>query len=148
MCYDKCVKFNQSQNFEVHLWNLSFNTVIMGIILYWRVFHYSQVKWAVNFTLSWFLFFELNNLEEYEIEQYMRKFNAVILYKITYILTCLTFLVLTDNIEVHLKTAKSFKWRGTHRYRFNLISAVTSTSLQYIMDWLLHRNQNKTAETL
>lgn len=34
MCYDKCVKFNQRQNFKIHLWNLSFNTVIMGIILY------------------------------------------------------------------------------------------------------------------
>jgi hypothetical protein len=84
MCYDKCVKFNQRQNFKIHLWNLSFNTVIMGIILYWRVFHYGQVKWAVNFTWRWFPLLELNNLQRQETEQYIWTQTVSCSYQIKY----------------------------------------------------------------
>lgn len=108
MCYDKCVKFNQRQNFKIHLWNLSFNTVIMGIILYWRVFHYSQVKWAVNFTWRWLLLLELNNLQRQEAEPYIRTQTDSFSYQIKYSELWQVFLVPNCKLSVYQYISKLF----------------------------------------
>ena len=127
MCYDKCVKLNQRQNFKIHLWNLSFNTVIMGIILYWRMFHYSQVKWAVNFTWRWLLLLELNNLqrqeeeEEEEEEPYIRTQNVSFSYQIKYSQLWQVFLVPNCNLSVHqyIATLFAYKHRMAEHKKYN-----------------------------